>query len=123
MRRLTVPKRSIAAPRLVGRYDAISRRILDASLQPLPDVVMPICNGPSECVESSVKVQRFGASTTLTGIRLRLQSVEIWVPVTEDQPRDIYSLKPCILRALFPPEVTKTASTTLSTSSLPKFVR
>lgn len=58
----------------------ISRRIREASLQPLPEVVIPICKGPSEYVESSEKVQRFGISVTLTGIRKRRQRFEMLTP-------------------------------------------
>jgi hypothetical protein len=50
------------------------------SLQPLPDVVTPICSGPSEWVERSVKEHRLGASATLTGMRSRRQRLEMWVP-------------------------------------------
>lgn len=76
-RRRIVPRRSTAEPKLGGRLDAISRRMREASLQPLPDVVIPICKGPSECVERSVKVQRSGASVTLTGIRSCLHKLDI----------------------------------------------
>ncbi len=83
--RRTVPRRSIAAPKLAGNDEAISRRTLDATLQPLPDVVMPICRGPSLCVERRVKVHRLGASITLTGIRMRLQRLEMCVPASAVQ--------------------------------------
>ena len=46
----------------------------DASLHPRPLVVTPICSGPSLWVDRRLKVHRSGASTTLTGMRLRLQS-------------------------------------------------
>ena len=55
----------------------ISRRIREANLQPLPEVVTPICRGPSEYVESSENVHRCGISVTLTGIRRRLQRLEM----------------------------------------------
>lgn len=55
----------------------ISRRIREANLQPRPEVVTPICRGPSEYVERSEKVHRFGLSVTLTGIRRRLQRFEM----------------------------------------------
>lgn len=77
IRRRIVPSFSTAAPRLGGSDEAISRRIREASLQPLPEVVMPTCRGPSEWVESMVKVERLGASTTLTGMRRRRQTVDI----------------------------------------------
>lgn len=69
MRLRRVPSRSTASPSCGGREAAISLRILAESLQPFPDVVTPICRGPSECVERSVKEQRLGASATLMGIR------------------------------------------------------
>jgi hypothetical protein len=47
----------------------------------LPDVVIPICRGPSECVERRVKEHRFGASATLIGIRSLRQRLEMWVAV------------------------------------------
>lgn len=71
--------RSIAGPRLAGSEDEISRLSREASLHPRPDVVMPMCSGPSEYVERSVKEQRSGASVTLTGIRIRLQSWDMRV--------------------------------------------
>ena len=77
IRRRIDPSLSTAVPKLGGIDEAISRRIREASLQPLPDVVMPICRGPSEWVERRVKVERLGASTTLTGIRRRRQTVDI----------------------------------------------
>jgi len=46
----------------------------------LPEVVTPICRGPSEYVESMVKVDKLDASATLTGIRSFLQRVDIRVP-------------------------------------------
>ncbi|KAK3060635.1 hypothetical protein LTR53_020052, partial [Teratosphaeriaceae sp. CCFEE 6253] len=63
---LTVPNLSTASPKSAGSADAISRLMRDASLHPFPDVVTPICNGPELCVDRMVKVQRFGASATLT---------------------------------------------------------
>jgi len=57
--------------------DAISRRIREASLQPLPDVVMPIWRGPSEWVERSVNEHKLGASTTFTGIRKRRHNADM----------------------------------------------
>lgn len=94
IRLLTVPSLSIAGPRSCGRADAISRLMRDASLQPFPDVVTPTCSGPELCVDSSVKVQRFGASATLTGIRSRLQRLEMCAAACDELP-----------------EVTNTAST------------
>lgn len=61
--------------------DAISRRILEESLQPWPLVVTPTWRGPSVCVERRLNVQSVGASDTLTGIRFRLQSWEMCPPV------------------------------------------
>jgi len=52
----------------------------EESLQPLPDVVTPICRGPSEYVDSMVKVDKLDASATLTGMRSLLHSVDIRVP-------------------------------------------
>jgi hypothetical protein len=69
-----------AEPNCGGREEAISRLIREESLQPRPLVVTPIWRGPSVCVERRLKVQRAGASDTLTGIRLRLQIWEIWAP-------------------------------------------
>ena len=76
-----IPKRAQADPRSGGRDEAISRRIREESLQPLPLVVTPICKGPSVCVASRENVQSCGASTTLTGTRCLLQTFEICVPV------------------------------------------
>lgn len=59
----------------------MSLLILEASLQPRPFVVTPIWRGPSVWVERRVNVQRFGASTTLIGMRFFLQSVEMCLPV------------------------------------------
>lgn len=98
----------MAEPKLGGRSEATSRRMRVASLQPLPEVVMPICKGPSEWVAGRLKVQRLGLSRTLTGIRFRRHRVEMCVRVSKDS---------------FPPRVTKTASTTFSMSSLPNVVR
>lgn len=78
-----LPRRSHAAPRLWGREEAISRRMREESLQPLPLVVMPIWRGPSVCVERRENVQSVGASTTLMGTRDRLQWVEMWRPGRE----------------------------------------
>jgi hypothetical protein len=58
MRFLIVPRRSQADPRFCGREDAISRRMREASLQPLPFVVTPIWRGPSVCVERRENEQR-----------------------------------------------------------------
>ena len=77
-----VPSLAQAAPRFGGRHDAISRRIREESLQPRPLVVTPIWRGPSVCVERRLKVQREEASDTLTGIRFRLQSWEMYAPST-----------------------------------------
>lgn len=66
-----------AAPSCGGREEAISRRIRDESLQPRPLVVTPIWRGPSVWVERSEKVQRAGASATLTGTRFRRQREDI----------------------------------------------
>jgi len=52
----------------------------EESLQPLPEVVTPICRGPSEYVDNIVKVDKLDASATLTGIRSLLHSVDIRVP-------------------------------------------
>lgn len=52
----------------------------EESLQPLPDVVTPICKGPSEYVDNMVKVDKLDASATLTGIRSLLHKVEMRVP-------------------------------------------
>lgn len=84
IRRRIVPRRSTAEPKSEGRREAISRRMRVASLHPLPEVVMPIWRGPSEWVDGRLKVQRFGASRTLTGIRNLLQRVEMCVRVAED---------------------------------------
>ncbi len=62
-----------------------------ASLQPLPDVVMPICRGPSEWVEGRLKVHRFGLSRTLTGIRSLLQSVDMCVRVAKSNNVNLIS--------------------------------
>ncbi len=80
MRRRIVPRRSTAEPRLGGRDEAISLLIRAASLQPFPEVVIPICRGPSEWVDSRVNVQRFGASVTFTGMRRRRHKDDIYVP-------------------------------------------
>jgi hypothetical protein len=72
-----VPSRSQAGPSCGGREEAISRRIREESLQPLPLVVTPIWRGPSVWVARREKVQSAGASATLTGIRFRLQSWEM----------------------------------------------
>lgn len=80
IRRRIVPRRAQAEPSCGGREDAISRRIREESLHPRPLVVTPICKGPSVCVERREKVQRLGASATLTGIRFRLQRDEMWAP-------------------------------------------
>lgn len=53
----------------------------EASLQPRPLVVTPIWRGPEVWVERRVRVQRWGASTTFTGMRFRLQRSEMWAPV------------------------------------------
>lgn len=82
IRRRIVPIRSIAEPKFGGKREAISRRIRVANLQPLPEVVMPICRGPSEWVDGRLKVQRFGESRTLTGIRCLLHMVEMCVRVS-----------------------------------------
>jgi len=63
-----------------GNVAESSRRMREESLQPLPEVVTPICRGPSEYVESMVKVDKLDASATLTGIRSFLQRVDIRVP-------------------------------------------
>lgn len=81
IRFLIIPNCSHALPIFGGREDAISRRILEASLHPLPLVVTPIWRGPSVWVARSVKVHRDGASATLTGIRLRLQRANMCAPV------------------------------------------
>lgn len=52
----------------------------EASLQPRPLVVTPIWRDPSVWVDRRVRVQRWGASTTFTGMRLRLQRAEMWAP-------------------------------------------
>ena len=119
IRRRMVPKRSIAKPRFGGRDEAISRLMRDASLQPLPDVVIPICRGPSEWVDSRVKVQRFGASVTLTGTRRRRHNDDISVPTRVRLAVLYNSSVAYLLKGDFPPSVTKTASTTFPTSSLP----
>ena len=75
-----VPNLAQAEPRFGGSEDAISRRIREESLQPLPLVVTPIWRGPSVCVERRLNVQSEGASDTLTGIRFRLQSWEMCAP-------------------------------------------
>lgn len=80
MRWRMVPRRWQAAPRLGGSEEAMSRRMREESLQPLPLVVMPIWRGPSVWVERREKVQRDGASTMLMGTRLRLQWAEMWRP-------------------------------------------
>lgn len=41
------PRRLQVSPRLGGKEETISRRILEASLHPFPDVETPICSGPS----------------------------------------------------------------------------
>jgi hypothetical protein len=74
------PSLVMADPKFGGRDEATSLFILEASLQPFPDVVMPICNGPSECVLSKVKVDNDEESTTLTGMRNRRQALDMWVP-------------------------------------------
>ncbi|KAH8623955.1 Uroporphyrinogen-III [Alternaria alternata] len=81
MRLRSVPSLSTASPRRGGSDAAISLLILAESLHPFPDVVIPICRGPSECVERRVKEQRFGASATLTGMRSLRQRLEMWVAV------------------------------------------
>jgi hypothetical protein len=81
MRLRSEPSLSTASPSCGGSEAAISLRILAESLQPFPEVVTPICRGPSECVDRRVKEQRFGASATLTGMRSLRQRVEIWVAV------------------------------------------
>ncbi len=80
MRRRMVPMRSTVLPKSLGSAVTTSLLMREASLQPLPDVVIPICSGPSEWVQRSVKVQRLGASMTLTGIRFRLHNLEMCVP-------------------------------------------
>ncbi len=55
-------------------------------MQPLPEVVIPICRGPSEWVDGRLKVDRFGASSTLTGIRNLLQKVEMCVRIASKWP-------------------------------------
>ena len=75
-----MPSRSQAGPSCGGSEDAISRRIREESLQPLPLVVTPIWRGPSVCVARRENVQSEGASATLTGIRFRLQSWEMCAP-------------------------------------------
>jgi hypothetical protein len=75
-----VPSRSQAWPSCGGREEAISRRIREESLQPLPLVVTPIWRGPSVCVARRENVQSEGASATLTGILSRLQSLEMCAP-------------------------------------------
>lgn len=87
MRLRIVPSLSTALPRFGGSDEATSRLMRDASLHPLPEVVMPIWRGPSECVERRVKVQRFGASATLTGIRSLRQRVDICVPIAKVRNR------------------------------------
>lgn len=77
MRRRIVPRRSTAEPKFGGRRAAISRRIRVANLQPLPEVVIPIWRGPSEWVDGRLKLQRFGASMTLTGIRSLLHNEDM----------------------------------------------
>ena len=84
--RRTVPRRSTAVPKPGGSVEAISRRIRDASLHPLPDVVIPIWSGPSEWVERIVKEQRFGASTTLMGMRKRRHSAETLLAAKQSVP-------------------------------------
>ncbi len=64
----------------MGSEEAISRRIREESLQPLPLVVTPIWRGPSVCVERRLNVQSKGASATLTGMRFRLQNLEMCAP-------------------------------------------
>jgi len=59
----------------------ISRRMRAESLQPRPEVVTPIWRGPSVWVLRRVKVQRPGASATLTGIRSLRQRFEMCVPI------------------------------------------
>ena len=126
MRRRMVPRRWMVEPKFGGRREAISRRMRVASLQPLLDVVMPIWRGPSEWVEGRLKVQRLGASITLMGIRFRLHSVKIWVRRSDNcllicgMYTRIFKYAP---RESFPPRVTKTASTTLSTSLRPRVVK
>lgn len=122
MRRRSVPSLSTASPNFGGSEAAISLRILADSLQPLPDVVTPICSGPSECVERSVKEQRFGASATLTGIRSLRQRFEIWVAVASQKEMRRTSRR-YMPEVCFPPAVTYTASTTQSTSGRPSVVR
>lgn len=80
MRLRIVPSRRHDSPRFLGSEEAISRRIREDSLQPLPLVVTPICSGPSVCVDRRENVQRLDASATFTGMRFRLQSCEICAP-------------------------------------------
>lgn len=83
---------------------------------------MPICRGPSECVERRVKEQRFGASATLTGMRSLRHRLEMCVAVTNEQ---IVLGTGCdyLPEPFLPPAVMKTASTTPSTSARPSVVR
>jgi hypothetical protein len=76
-----VRRRAQADPRSGGRDEAISRRIREESLQPLPLVVTPTCKGPSVCVASRENVQSCGASATFTGTRCLLQTFEICAPM------------------------------------------
>lgn len=81
-RRRTRPSVSHAAPRFAGREAATSRRMRLASLHPRPLVVTPIWRGPSVWVLRRESVQRWGLSTTLTGMRFRLQRAEMRGPIT-----------------------------------------
>lgn len=51
-----------------------------ASWQPLPDVVTPIWSGPEVCVLRSVKVQRCGVSSVLSGMRRGAQRAAMCGP-------------------------------------------
>lgn len=64
----------------------------EASLQPRPFVVTPIWRGPSLWVERREKVQRWGASTTLMGMRLALQREAMREPggVSDDIHMEMY---------------------------------
>jgi len=117
-----VPRRSQAEPSCGGSMEAISRRIREESLHPRPLVVTPIWRGPSVCVERRLNVQSAGASATLTGIRCRLQSWEICAPLFVSSHKEELGGY-YLLNGSRGPEVTKTASTTLSISSLPSCKR
>lgn len=71
----------MALPRFDGNEDETSLLKREASLHPRPDVVIPMWRGPSEYVESKVKVQSSGASDTLTGILRRRHNLEMCGPV------------------------------------------